>query len=377
MSIDLSPLAAPKTGQGRLVIIAAGGTGGHMFPAAAFAAEMRLRGWQVGLVSDDRGLTYAAQFPADWKEAVKAASPNLRKPLSLPGTAFRLFAGYRHAVAVMKRKKPCLIAGFGGYPAFPTLAAARRLTVPFIIHEQNAVLGRVNRRFARHACSIASGFENLAYLPASVPHHPIGNPVRADILAERANAYPDLGQKITLLITGGSQGSQIFGDILPLAITQHIPQALRSRLRIVQQVRETQLESVKKIYGAAGIECVLKPFFDDMPKRLVEAHLVIARSGAGTISELAAIGRPSLLIPLKIAMDDHQRLNADMLVAAGAAELMTEDELTPLSFGELLTACLNDESALEQRAGLAKSLGRVNAAEALADLAEHHAGGVQ
>ena len=166
-----------------LVIIGAGGTGGHMFPASAFASEMRARGWQVGLISDVRGLRYAEQFPADWKEEVKAASPNTRKPWTLPGTFLKLRAGVNAAAKLMQDKRPALVAGFGGYPAYPALSAANRLNVPMIIHEQNAVLGRVNRRFANIADVVASGFKRLDKLPSGAKHEPVGNPVRAPIAA--------------------------------------------------------------------------------------------------------------------------------------------------------------------------------------------------
>ena len=353
-----------------LVIIAAGGTGGHMFPANAFATEMAARGWQVGLISDARGLQYAGDFPSDWKEEVRAASPNLRKPWTLPGAALKIWKGISQATRLMKQTKPALVAGFGGYPAFPALSAARRGKVPILIHEQNAVLGRVNRFFASKADVVASGFPRLDRLPGGVTHHPVGNPVRAPIAAKRAEAFPPTDGDLTILITGGSQGARILGEIIPLAIANHLPAPLRARLNVVQQVREEQMAEVRAIYDKVGLRHELAPFFSDMPERLAAAHLVIARSGAGTVSEIAAVGRPSILIPLKIAMDDHQAANAEALVEPGAADMLLEDNLYPNLLGELLKVRLEDPADLEARAARAKAVGTVTAASDLADLAE-------
>ena len=366
----------PETGSDKpLVIIGAGGTGGHMFPAAAFATEMRERGWQVGLISDVRGLRYADNFPADWKEEVRAASPNMRKPWTLPGTALQLNRGVGQAKAKMKALRPALVAGFGGYPAFPALAAARRSGVPILIHEQNAVLGRVNRQFAKYASVVASGFKRLDRLPVGIEHQPVGNPVRGPIAMKREVPYPPTEGTLTLFITGGSQGARILGEALPLAIANYISPKLRARLKVVQQVREEQLEEVCAIYDNVKLPCELQPFFSDMPDQLANAHFVIARSGAGTVSEIAAVGRPSMLIPLKIAMDDHQTANAGELVDVGAADIVDEDNLYPDLIGELLEARLGDGAGLQERAAAAKAAGKVEAARHLADLAEEAARG--
>jgi UDP-N-acetylglucosamine--N-acetylmuramyl-(pentapeptide) pyrophosphoryl-undecaprenol N-acetylglucosamine transferase len=354
-----------------LVVIGAGGTGGHMFPAAAFADEMVSRGWEVGLISDDRGLRYADTFPADWKMEVKAASPNLRKPWTLPGTALKLRAGVNAAAKRFKqRQKPALVAGFGGYPAYPALSAGRRLRIPLLIHEQNAVLGRVNRAFAGKAAVVASGFERLDRLPGGANHHPIGNPVRAPIAAVRDAPFPNMDGELTIFITGGSQGARILGEAIPLAIANHIPAPLRVRLHVVQQVRDEQMDQVRAIYDKVQVNATLQSFFSDMPDRLAAAHLVIARSGAGTVSEIAAVGRPSILIPLKIAMDNHQEANAEGLVEAGGADMLLEDNLYPNLLGELIALRLREANDLAVRAAAAKALGNVRAAQDLADLAE-------
>ena len=357
-----------------LVVIGAGGTGGHMFPASAFASEMRSRGWQVGLISDVRGLRYAKQFPADWKEEVKASSPNVRKPWTLPGTIMAMRRGVNEAKAKMKRHCPALVAGFGGYPAYPALSAANQLNIPMIVHEQNAVLGRVNKRFAKVADVVASGFKRLDKLPGGANHIPVGNPVRAPIAAARAQGYPPTDGILTILITGGSQGARILGEAIPLAIANHLPDELKSRLRIMHQVREEQIADVVQIYARAGIESDVETFFDNMSDRLAAAHLVIARSGAGTVSEIAAVGRPSILIPLKIAMDDHQTANAMSLAEIGAADIVAEDNLYPNLLGELLRVSLTNTVDLQKRAALAAEAGSVTAAQDLADIAERVCG---
>ena len=357
-----------------LVIIGAGGTGGHMFPAAAFAEEMRERGWAVGLISDVRGLRYAEKFPADWKEEVQAASPNMRKPWTLPGTMLKLNKGIGEAKRKMKALKPALVAGFGGYPAFPALAAARRSGVPILIHEQNAVLGRVNRQFAKYAAAVASGFPRLDRLPDNINHVPLGNPVRAPIAAKRDAPFPPTDGELHIFITGGSQGAKILGDMLPPALAEQTGPNFRLRLNVVQQVREEQLEAVKAVYERMGVKHELRSFFDDMPERLAAAHLVIARSGAGTVSEIAAVGRPSMLIPFKAAMDDHQTANAAALVDVGAADLIAEDNLYPNLIGQLIEARLSDGDDLRTRAAAAKAAGTINAASDLADVAEEVAG---
>ncbi len=358
----------------KTVIIGAGGTGGHMFPAAAFAEEMARRGWTVGLVSDTRGLRYGARFPADWKEAVEAESPNLRKPWTLPRSYLRIRSGMASTREILRRTRPALAAGFGGYPAYPLLATARRERVPFLIHEQNAVLGRVNRLMARHAAAVASGFARLDRLPSGVQHIPLGNPVRAAITAVRDHPYPDTGNGFTLLVTGGSQGARILGEVIPLAICNHLPEPLRAQLTVVQQVREEQVADVVRTYASAGIRAEIDTFFSDMPGRLAAAHLVIARSGAGTVSELAAVGRPAILVPLAIAMDDHQAANAEALTHVGAADMILETNLYPKLLGELIAARLSDPIDLQHRAEAARNAGTITAASDLADLAEARAG---
>jgi len=355
-----------------LVILAAGGTGGHMFPARAFAEEMRRRGWRIGLVTDDRGLRFADGFPADWIEEIRASTLSARAPHRAPRAIINMVAGFLTARRRLSRETAQLAVGFGGYPSFPTLAAALSLSKPVLIHEQNAVLGRVNRLLAHRARVIACAFERLDRLPPSAASrkHVVGNPVRAAIRALRDQPYPEISAsgRLRLLVTGGSQGARMFGDVVPDAV-RRLPPEILQRLFIVQQARADQVEAVSAAYARAGTPALVQPFFSDMHDQLAAAHLVIGRAGASTVSELAVSGRPSILVPLAIAMDDHQTANARYLADAGAADILSERNFTPEALAERLTARLTDWGDLPLRAHRAHKLGRPDAAEQLADLA--------
>lgn len=360
-----------------LVVIAAGGTGGHMFPAQAFADEMKARGWATALVTDERGKRYAQNFKADFRQEVEAATFASKLPHKLLAAALKLRKGTREASAMFAKNKPALVAGFGGYPSYPSLSAARAMKVPIIIHEQNSVLGRVNRLFANSARYVACGFDRLDRLPAAAEANKrvVGNPVRAPILTVREKPYPQPGDDGTLrvLVTGGSQGARLFGEVIPAAIVA-LPEDLRSRVEVVQQARDEQLESVRAMYADAGVTARVDSFFSDMQDQLAAAHLVIARAGASTVTELAIAGRPSILIPLAIAMDDHQTANAEGMVAAGAADVVREEKFTPGGLAALLKERLSNPAMLAARAKAAFSLGQPDAARMLADLAEDAAG---
>lgn len=360
-----------------LVVIAAGGTGGHMFPAQAFADEMHARGWTVALVTDERGKKYAASFPADWRLEVEAATFGSKLPHRLLASALKLRAGTAEAKRNFEKTKPRLVAGFGGYPSYPSLSAARAMGVPIIIHEQNSVLGRVNRLFARSAKFVACGFDRLDRLPSAAQgaKRVVGNPVRNAIKAVRDRPYPDLDDAgpINILVTGGSQGARLFGDVIPRTIIA-LPADQRARVRVVQQAREEQLESVRGAYRDAGVAATVEAFFSDMHDRLAAAHLVIARAGASTVTELAIAGRPSILIPLGIAMDDHQTANAEGMVMGAAADVVPEPKFSVETFGPLLLERISNAGVLRARAKAAWRLGKPNAARELADLAEQAAG---
>ncbi|MBI1265745.1 MAG: undecaprenyldiphospho-muramoylpentapeptide beta-N-acetylglucosaminyltransferase [Alphaproteobacteria bacterium] len=359
---------------GKRLIMAAGGTGGHIFPARATAETLVARGWRVRLVTDARGARHTDGFPGEGVTVIRAASPFQSDPRRLAAALADLSAGLGATRAIVKTFEPDAVAGFGGYPAFALLAAARISGLPFVIHEQNAVLGRVNRLFARSARTVASGFERLDRLPRRARHAVTGNPVRAAVLAARDTPYapPQADGEIRLLVLGGSLGARILSDTVPAAIAR-LPASLRARLSVVQQTRDESLDAARSAYDAAGVRAELSPFFDDMGARYAAAHLVISRAGASSVAELAAIGRPSLLVPLAIAMDDHQSANAQGLVRAGAADAIAEADFTPQTLSQRLESLLADGEALAARASAARAAGRPDAHEALAGLIERAA----
>jgi UDP-N-acetylglucosamine--N-acetylmuramyl-(pentapeptide) pyrophosphoryl-undecaprenol N-acetylglucosamine transferase len=356
----------------KIVLIAAGGTGGHLFPAAAFAEEMFRRGWRVMLMTDVRGRRYAENFPAERIEDVPAASISAN-PVKLIPALLKIMRGIRVATARLAEMQPALVAGFGGYPSFPALMAARKHNIPILIHEQNAVLGRVNRSMAKHAAAIACGFERLDRLPpdAEARKHVVGNPVRMPILAARERPYPEAptGGRLNLLITGGSQGARLFGEVIPEGIAL-LPKALRARLDVVQQARDEQVGAVKAIYELAEVHAEVAPFFANMGDRLAAAHLVISRAGASSVTELQAAGRPSILVPLAIAADDHQNANAEALTAVGAADVFLESDFEPQALATTLERRLSDPHGLAVRAAAARAAAKPDATKSLADLAE-------
>jgi UDP-N-acetylglucosamine--N-acetylmuramyl-(pentapeptide) pyrophosphoryl-undecaprenol N-acetylglucosamine transferase len=356
----------------KIVVIAAGGTGGHLFPAAAFAEEMARRGWRVFLMTDARGRRYAENFPAERIEDVSAASlsPN---PLTIIPSLVKIFRGVNMAKKRFGELQPSLVAGFGGYPSFPALMAARARRVPILIHEQNSVLGRVNRAMATSARIVACGFERLDRLPpkARSRKHVVGNPVRSPILAVRERPYPEApaGGALNLLIIGGSQGARLFGEVVPEAIAM-LPEALRHRLKVVHQVRDEQIAGVNQVYQGANVNAEVAAFFSNMGDRLGAAHLVVSRAGASSVTELQVAGRPAILVPFAAAADDHQSANAEGLTAVGAADVFTEVEFEPVALAALLERRLCDAHGLSVRAAAARATAKPEAAKTLADLAE-------
>jgi UDP-N-acetylglucosamine--N-acetylmuramyl-(pentapeptide) pyrophosphoryl-undecaprenol N-acetylglucosamine transferase len=356
----------------KVVVIAAGGTGGHLFPAAAFAEEMFRRGWRVMLMTDARGRRYAEGFPAERIDDVPAASLTANPIKAIPAL-FKISRGISAAKQRFTELPPAIVAGFGGYPSFPALMAARAHKIPILIHEQNSVLGRVNRAMAESAAVVACGFERLDRLPAKAADrkHVVGNPVRSPILAVRERPYPEApaGGRLNLLIIGGSQGARLFGEVIPAAI-ELLPQALRARLDVVHQVREEQVAAAKKVYQRAKVNAEVSPFFTDMGQRLGATHLVIARAGASSVTELQVAGRPAILVPFAAAADDHQTANAEGLTAVGAADLFTESEFEPGVLAATLERRLSDPHGLAVRAAAARAAAKPEAAKTLADLAE-------
>ncbi|NNE58648.1 MAG: undecaprenyldiphospho-muramoylpentapeptide beta-N-acetylglucosaminyltransferase [Hellea sp.] len=349
------------------LLLAAGGTGGHMFPAQALAEILKSDGWDIAMMTDARGRKHSGNIPADPIIDVEAATVNPKRPIKAVTGLWRLSRGVRQAKKFTRDWKPDVIVGFGGYPAFPAMRAAQSLKIPSLIHEQNAVLGRVNRVFATRARVVASGFDDLEKLPAGANHVPIGNPLRAQIVDAIPEAYEAPTGIINLVIIGGSLGARLISDVVPRAVAD-LPEDLRKRLHVVQQTREESLSVARMTYEGAYVPNICEPFFSDIQKHLASAHFIIGRAGASSVSEIAAMGKPSLLVPLAIAMDDHQTANANSLKSLGAADILPESEFTPEKVKSILEARLSDSNWLENAARSAKSAARTDAAKAMAKL---------
>lgn len=351
-----------------LLLIAAGGTGGHMFPAQALAETMLARGWRVKLSTDARGARYAGGFPpAVTVEQVASATFARGGAAAKLAAPFQIAGGVVSALRAMLRDRPAMVVGFGGYPSIPALAAATLLRLPRMIHEQNGVLGRVNRAFARRVSLVACGTWPTA-LPPGVEGVHTGNPVRQAVL-ERAGApyIPPGDYPMSLVVIGGSQGARILSDMVPAAIAA-LPDELRRNLRVAHQARAEDQERVVAAYAQAGILAEVAPFFTDIPRRLSEAQLVVSRSGASSIADISAIGRPSILIPFAAATADHQTANARGLVEAQAAVLIPESALDPAALSAQMAAVLSQPQAAARMADNALAQGRPDAAERLAEL---------
>ncbi|MDE2383231.1 MAG: undecaprenyldiphospho-muramoylpentapeptide beta-N-acetylglucosaminyltransferase [Alphaproteobacteria bacterium] len=359
-----------------LIILAAGGTGGHLFPAQALAEVLVARGFRVQLMTDERVRDYGKSFPAEDVHIIPSASPSLSKPWLLPARALKLYGGYRKARRLMRRLKPLAVVGFGGYPSFPPLFAARSLKIPTLVHEQNAVLGRANKLLATRVDAIATSFHEVRGLPPAAEAKCVftGNPVRAIALAQKAASYRDVlpNGPFNLLVFGGSQGAKFFSDFMP-GVFAAMPEAARARIRLVQQCRNEDLARVQEAYARLGISAELNAFFGDMPKRLAEAQLVVCRSGASSIAELGVIGRPAALVPLPHAIDNDQLRNAQSFASAGAGWVFPQNELKPQEFAGFLTRLMGEGTTLMKAAGNALNQGAPDAAQRLADVTLKHA----
>ncbi len=357
-----------------LLVIAAGGTGGHMFPAQALAEAMVRKGWRVKLSTDARGARYAGGFPHVVKvEQVGSATPARGGVAAKAAAPFVIAGGVTAALAGMVRDRPAVVAGFGGYPSIPALSAATVLRIPRMIHEQNGVLGRVNEVFARRVDAVACGTWPTT-LPAGVQGIHTGNPVRAAVMAREGAAYIMPGDyPMSLVVIGGSQGARILSDVVPEAVAR-LPEELRRNIRVAQQARAEDLDRVTAFYAERGIKAEVATFFDDIPRRFSEAQLIISRSGASSVADIAVIGRPSILIPFAAATADHQTANARALVEADAAILIPEKLLDPGSLAAQIGLILTNPEAAAKMAGRARTAGRPDATERLVELVEDLAG---
>ena len=357
----------------QFVMLAAGGTGGHLFPAQALAEELGRRGIAVELATDTRGDRYGSGFPARRVHQIASATIAGRSPGALAKTGMTLTRGIATAVKLMGKSRPSCVVGFGGYPSFPPVLAARLRGIPTALHEQNAVLGRANRMLAKRVTAIATSFPDVAMLDGELAAKArfTGNPVRASVVAAAAAPYPMPLRNggLNLLVFGGSQGARFFSDSVPPALAL-LPFAAKSQLFVVQQARTEDLDRVKAAYAQAHIRAEVAPFFADLPQRMAQSHLVIGRAGASSIAELAVIGRPSILVPLPHALDNDQLRNAKSLSAAGGAWLIEQKDLTPERLAAEITRLSGDPQALIAAAAAAKAAGRPDAVQRLADLVQ-------
>lgn len=351
-------------------ILCAGGTGGHLFPAQALSEVLQRRGHTVDLMTDERADQYGVSFPARQTHIIPSATFSPRKPVqAIPG-AITLARGAMKAFGQMFRQKPAAIVGFGGYPTLPPLFAARLRGVPIVLHEQNAVLGRANAAMAGAAKLIATSFAKTDGIPANIRAIIVhaGNPVRQTVLdaAEKPFALPNKHQPFHLLVFGGSQGARVFADLVPGALEQFDPET-RAGIRVTQQCRAEDIARVREAYEALGIPCDLGGFFVDMPERMADAHLVIARSGASTVAELSVLGRPSILVPYPHALDHDQARNAERLEQAGGAVLTLQKNIGPVRLSQLLARLMDVKTGeLTKMAAAAREAGRPEAVEQLA-----------
>ena len=359
---------------GDLVLLAAGGTGGHLFPAEALAAALHAHDIDVDLATDARAARYAGHFPARELHVLPADTVRGRSPVALARTGLALASGLVSGLALMRRLKPKVVVGFGGYPTVPPLLAASLSGVPTVIHEANGVMGRANRMLAGRVSAIATGFPDLCKADPALAAKAVwtGNPLRPAAVAAAAIPFdpPQPGGPLRLLVFGGSQGARVMSDVVPDAI-RLLPPSLLPRLSLVQQAREEDLGRVKAAYAALGVAAEVAPFFADLPVRMAAAHLVIARSGAGTVAELAAIGRPAILVPLPHALDQDQAANARALSDIDAARVLRQVEFDPARLAAELETFAGAPSQLTQMAGRARSAGTLDAASRLCDLVRH------
>ena len=350
----------------RPILLAAGGTGGHLFPAAA----LRAHGAEVELATDDRALKYGQNFPARAIHAFPSATTTSAGALSKLSAVMTLGAGVLSALSKLRRIRPRAVVGFGGYPTVPPLVAASLLGLPTILHEQNAVMGRANKFLSSRVSLIATGFPDLKGVDAATRgklRH-TGNPVRPAVIEASAVPYePPYGAPMSLLVTGGSQGARVMADIVPQALVALCP-AERERIRLTQQARGEDKARVEAACARMGLRAEIAEFFSDLPHRMAEAHFIIGRAGASTVSELAVVGRPSVLVPFPHALDQDQAANAAALAAAGGAFVVPQTEFTPERLAGILRDALNAPMKLTEMARAAKTVGVPDAAERLADL---------
>ena len=355
------------------VLLAAGGTGGHLFPAASLGQELQRRGYIVELATDIRAEKFGGDFPARTVHRIPSATLTSNSPIAVAATFTRLGIGYAGALRMLLRMKPAAVIGFGGYPTLPPIIAARTLRIPTAIHEQNAVMGRANRLLSRFVDRIGLSLmpTKLLGAEAQAKARLTGIPVRDAVLKFRDTPYaaPDVSSRLLLLVFGGSQGARFFSEALPPALLR-LPDDMRGRLTVVQQAREEDLAGLRDAYANAEIAAHLAPFFRDLPERIATAQLVIARAGASTVAELTAIGRPCLLVPLPHALDNDQLENATRLQEVGGGWCVRQSELSTERLAALLQDLFSSPARLADAAKKAHAMATVDAVKRLADLVD-------
>jgi len=354
-----------------LILLAAGGTGGHLFPAEALGVVLMRRGLTVRLVTDSRAIQYSGLFSDGMFDVVPSETLRGRSPVALARAGIMLSIGTAKALALINRQKPAAVVGFGGYPTLPPVVAATLLRVPTVIHDSNAVLGRANRLLAKRVTAIATSLPGVFDRDPGLKGKSVltGTPLRPAVISAASRPYAALAndEPFRIIVFGGSQGARIMAEIVPPAVARLAPE-LQRRLKLVQQVRDEDLSRVRQIYEPLKIDTELAPFFTDLPQRLATAHLVVSRSGAGTVAELAALGRPAILVPLPGAIDQDQFANAGVLMQAGGAIRIPQTEFTPERLAAEITALAANPAHLAGMAAAAQGVGRLDAAERLADL---------
>lgn len=356
------------------ILLSAGGTGGHLFPAEALAHELMARGYDVQLATDDRARKFADRFPGSAMHIIKSDTPSGKNPLKWASAAFSMYKGMGQARAMLKQVQPKAVIGFGGYPTVPPLVSASG-SFPTMVHEQNAVMGRANKMLASRVTAIAGGF--LKHEGTFADKIVVtGNPVRPAVLAAANMPYekPGASGSINLVVFGGSQGARYFSETMPKALAL-LPDELRARIFITQQARPEDEAAAKAAYDTLGVKADVSPFFGDLPERIGAAHLVIARSGASTVSEIAAIGRPAIFVPYPHALDHDQAANAAAMEEAGGAIVRRQDDLDAQALAEEIAALFSSPDHMAQMAAAARAVGKPNASGLLADLAEAIASG--
>jgi len=359
--------------QAPLVVLAAGGTGGHVYPAESLAAEMLARSFRLALITDSRGDAYGGVLGDLDTYKVFAGGIAGKSAVSRIKSVSEIMVGIWQARKILAQLKPCVVVGFGGYASVPTIAAASFGSYKTAIHEQNAIFGRANRLLAPRVDKVITCFDEIGQVPASIFKKIVqsGMPVRAQIAAQRETPYPELNatSPIHLLVLGGSQGARVLSDVVPQAIID-LPDQLKVRMRITQQCRPEDLDRVRKKYSDARIKTDLSSFFTDISERMVKAHLVIGRSGASTVAEALVVGCPSIMVPYMYAIDDHQTKNANAVAEVGAGWLITEKSFTPELLSMRLESLLSIPNILNKAAARAKASGCPNAVKRLADIIE-------